>query len=75
MDDRPWSIERLVPLSEIRLPKHRFPEGCERYFPPGGIVTTLITGFNDQFADLFKYSRVRCSSLLLMMMMIKMMKF
>jgi hypothetical protein len=60
LSDRPWMIERVVPLSELRLPKHRFPAGSEQYLRPGQeMPATLVTGFNDQFCNLFKYSRVR----------------
>ncbi|ELR21492.1 uncharacterized protein ACA1_184390 [Acanthamoeba castellanii str. Neff] len=60
--DQPWLIERVVPLSELRLPKHRFPAGIEPYLSAGlrpgqKVPATLVTGFNDQCCNLFKYSR------------------
>jgi hypothetical protein len=62
LSDRPWMIERVVPFSELRLPKHRLPAGSEQYLRPGQeMPATLITGFNDQFCNLLKYPRVRGS--------------
>lgn len=64
LGDQPWLIERVVPLSELRLPKHHFPPGIEPYLSAGlrpgqKVPATLVTGFNDQCCTLFKYSRVR----------------